>query len=41
MKLAKIWIFFSIILLLFISIIALKQSHNSTPPIKDNKGELF
>jgi len=38
MKLAKNWIFFSVILLLFISIIALKQSHSSTPPIKDNRG---
>lgn len=41
MKLAKNWIFFSVILLFFISIIALKQSHSSTPPIKDNKGNII
>ncbi len=41
MRIAKIWIFFSVILLFFISIIALKQSHSSTPQIKDNRGELF
>jgi len=41
MRLAKSWIFFSVILLLFIYIIALKQSHSSTPPIKDNKGNVI